>query len=303
LSAWRGAAFGLELRGDFPAPGFPAEHVRGTGGRVASIILGDPPPGLAGEELFTQPLPGGCFRVERGDAGYALTHSFYGAYGVSADGTEITCTPAELPDWLWQRFLVGQALPLAAALQGLEPLHASAAALDGKALLIMGTSGAGKSSVALHLVAGGAKFMADDVAALELGEGQVLAHSGPGVASIDPAELNRLPGVSWSRLGELDGEIRVEIEDVALEPVPVAALMVLVREGGEGEPELREPRVGLPALILGGTFNAYLDERDRLVRQLDMAAELAERVPVRELNVPSSADAAAVANLIRAEFS
>ncbi len=43
-----------------------------------------------------------------------------------------------------------------------EILHASAVAIDGKGLLIVGGSGSGKSSLALDLIALGATLIADD---------------------------------------------------------------------------------------------------------------------------------------------
>lgn len=41
-------------------------------------------------------------------------------------------------------------------------LHASAVAVDGRSLLLMGRSGAGKSTTALHLISLGATLVADD---------------------------------------------------------------------------------------------------------------------------------------------
>jgi HPr kinase/phosphorylase len=43
-----------------------------------------------------------------------------------------------------------------------ETLHASCVAVDGKGLLILGPSGSGKSSLALELIAFGARLVADD---------------------------------------------------------------------------------------------------------------------------------------------
>ena len=43
-----------------------------------------------------------------------------------------------------------------------RPLHASAVAIDGRAVLITGPSGSGKSSLALDLLALGARLVADD---------------------------------------------------------------------------------------------------------------------------------------------
>jgi hypothetical protein len=221
---------------------------------------------------------------------------------VSADGRRVECAPGDLPEWLWQRFLVGQLLPLASLLRGLEPLHASAVVVDGRALLLMGASGTGKSSVALHLVARGAAFLADDVAALELRDGAVVAHPGARLTSVDRHELERLPaatGASWARLGVHEDEVRIVVEPSAAGAVPVGGVLVLTRPTSPGELSI-EPVAGWPELLLGGTFNAYLRAPERLLRQLDVAARLAETVPLRQVTAPEGTGAGAVAEAILA---
>ena len=74
------------------------------------------------------------------------------------------------------RLLFAQVLPLAATLHGLELLHASAVAWNGRALGIVAAAGTGKTSVATHLVASGGVLLTDDVLALEEVEGAIVAH-------------------------------------------------------------------------------------------------------------------------------
>ncbi len=57
-------------------------------------------------------------------------------------------------------------------------LHASAVAIDGRGLLILGASGAGKSGLALRLMGLGARLVADDRVAL-LRAGEALLASAP----------------------------------------------------------------------------------------------------------------------------
>ena len=203
-TSWRGVAFGLHLTGDFPDPGLPDGDDEAGAGRRTRLAL-------ASEKSLPVPGPvaGEPFAMARdGDGGFLSTTLSTAVTGSRRTG-QSSCAPApSLPDWLWQRFLVGQLLPLASLLHRYEPLHASAVAIDGRVVVLMGTSGAGKSSVALHLTATGAGLMADDVTVLELRQGTVVAHPGPRLASIDAGELAGMPAkttAGWTRLGSHRG--------------------------------------------------------------------------------------------------
>jgi HPr kinase/phosphorylase len=54
-------------------------------------------------------------------------------------------------------------------------LHASTVALDGRAVVISGISGSGKSALALQLMAYGATLVSDDQTLLELRDGRLTA--------------------------------------------------------------------------------------------------------------------------------
>lgn len=59
---------------------------------------------------------------------------------------------------------------LTAAWRGMIPLHACAVELDGKAVLIAGAAGAGKSTLTADLLARGARFVADDLVVARIGD-------------------------------------------------------------------------------------------------------------------------------------
>ncbi len=309
---WRGSAFGLSLSGAFVAPGLAGETRSSSSAfatELALVARGDLGEGWAPVEvelLYEQVLPNGRFAIRRHpERGYRLEHTYYGQFWVATDGARISCAPEDLPNWLWQRFLVGQVLPLASLLQEYEVLHGSAAAIDGSAVLVMGASGAGKSSVCLHLVAGGATFLTDDVAALELRDGAVLTHPGPGLASLDEDELARLPPEqtgAWERLGVSDGEVRLMVTGAGHQALPVAAIYLLTHRPEARRLEIVATAAAWPEALLGGTFNAYLRDAGRLVRQLEVAGRLAETVPLREVTVPEGVGAGAVADAIASSF-
>jgi serine kinase of HPr protein (carbohydrate metabolism regulator) len=58
-----------------------------------------------------------------------------------------------------------------------ETLHATSVAINGKAVLIMGPSGSGKSDLALRLLDRGAVLISDDQTLVRQTEGQLLANS------------------------------------------------------------------------------------------------------------------------------
>jgi hypothetical protein len=250
--------------------------------------------------LAEHPLPRGSFRIAHGAGGYRLGHTYYGTFRVAEDGSQIACAPNDLPAWVWQRFLIAQALPLASLLRGYEPLHASAVAVDRRALLVLGTSGAGKSSVALRLTAIGGTFMADDVTALAVEAGVVTAHPGAPLVSVDVGELEHLgpPAGGWEVLGSLEGEARIALAGAETRALPVHAVYVLTRSAEVSAIEIAPPASGPAKALLGGTFNAYMESPARLARQLELSGLLAETAGVSQVRIPMDADAGATAEAI-----
>jgi hypothetical protein len=202
-------------------------------------------------------------------------------------------------DDVWQRLLIAQILPFAALLHGLEVFHASAAVLDGHALAFVGPSGAGKTSVALELCRLGADFLADDVLALEIRDGELLAHPGTQIAGLDHAEARRL-----ERAGEPRSEKVVAVNDRELllrmrggaEPAPLAALFFLDRRS-DGPPSPRFEPVGDAQPLLGATFNFVLATPERLRGLLEVCA-LAAQCRVERIVAGPDVDATQLAGAV-----
>lgn len=75
-------------------------------------------------------------------------------------------------------------------------IHATSVCLDGRALLICGDSGTGKSALALQLVALGAKLLADDRTTLDLVDNRLQARCPPAISGLIEARgvgILRLP--------------------------------------------------------------------------------------------------------------
>jgi hypothetical protein len=283
-------AFGLDLDSDVAVPG--ASRPTGERMRPARLRLATqseveslwPPEGASQRCLhhFEDGSPAVLIE-EHARVGFKLWGAGDGAHVVSKDGTEIVSAPEDPGDDRWLRFLIGQVLPLAALLQGLEIFHASAVAVDGGAVAFSGPSGSGKTSLALGLVDRGALFLADDVLALEMVDGQVVAHPGPAVAATLDGQQKRFVEVAHA-----DGSHRLR------------ALYLLEGPGPDAEPRLEPLRE--PHRLLGSTFNAIVVPPARLARLLDVCAAIGATARVASATTGSDGNLDELAETIAADL-
>jgi hypothetical protein len=169
--------------------------------------------------------------------------------------------------------LVLSVLPLCLPLLGLEPLHGSAVAWGGRAVLLLGDSGAGKSSLASRLAADRFGFLSDDACAIDR---DGLLWPGP------PLLARRTPEGAWPVVGAYDHKTVVAPPGHRAEPVHPRASFVL--SPGSGAP-LRIRALGsgerLTALLRHVRAPRLLPARRRPL-QLAIAARLAV-LPVWEV--------------------
>jgi HPr kinase/phosphorylase len=72
----------------------------------------------------------------------------------------------------------------AVAADGSTLVHASCVAIDGAGVLLRGASGSGKSDLALRLIDGGARLVADDQVALALAGARIVASAPPALRGL-----------------------------------------------------------------------------------------------------------------------
>jgi hypothetical protein len=232
------------------------------------------------------------------DVGYLVYAPHNGRHLVANDGSRIRSVLPRAAPWRWQRLVVAQVLPLAATLQGLELLHASAVEWRGRALGFVARAGTGKTSVAAHMVASGGGLLTDDVLAVERTERGVAAHPGVATISIDSAELDGMSPLERARLGRCVGRADklVLTADVVDHPPPLASLYFLERpSSGALTIERVEPD---PIRILAHSFNLYVRTPERIVNQLETAAQLAGTVGLFSVRIPIGSGARDVAAAI-----
>jgi hypothetical protein len=235
-------------------------------------------------------------------AGYLMWARDFGRILISPDGTELLCEPDPTVDD-WANILAFQALPLAATIRGLEVMHASGVVLDGRAVLVAGPPGAGKSSLAAALVRAGGQLLSDDAVALEMRDSMLIAHAGSVVIQLRSAEEQRLSADERACLGHPESTIEGKqryIRDNAPEPAPLGGLFLLQRS--PEEPAVEQLAAVDPFELIASTFNLSVRTPARLQRQLDVVSVIASDGLAHRLRVQPSVDATQLAALVQAHL-
>ncbi len=309
--AIRGRAFGIGIESTFRIPCIPEFATNGSQPTHVELLSAAELDGSwrpRGAELIIDRRLGDkrLMTIEHdADRGYRIWASRFGRHIVSNDGLNVSSALPPVTPSRWQRLLFAQVLPLAAALRGLDPFHASAVAVDGRALAFVAASGSGKTSVAGHLVAQGASFMTDDVLSLAFAGTELLAHPGPAMTSISPQEVRAMPKEQRARLGPSVGR---EIGKnhfkplVVAEPQRLAAMFFLQRHTSAARLSVEAIRNPDPRLLLSSSFITYVRRPEHLVTHLETCARIAETVPMFELQIPENTTARATADLVAQQF-
>jgi hypothetical protein len=183
-----GAAFGLRVSSDVPLPG----HWRADGAGLPGVTIeratvdavraawsGAAALGWMGR------TDGRDLRVEHGHAGdLRLELDSTVELHVSADGGRVLVADSGEAPLLLARLLLDSALFTVSLHQGWEAVHAGAVLTPAGAIAVMGSTGAGKSSLTAALVAAGCGFFTDDVLVLGRGAESIAAHPGPPVMTV-----------------------------------------------------------------------------------------------------------------------
>ena len=173
-------------------------------------------------------------------------------------------------------------------LGGSPTLHASAVSIEGRGLILLGDSGAGKSTSAADLCLRGAELIADDLVEMTLTSTESLAQ---------PTETEHwlLPDSS-AELGhpgrQGGGKVAWRSPRVARGPVPTAAFVVLAFAQDHAVPALQPLRGEATFSALNAGFVRFLvDDSDVLLRDLDTLARLVQSAPSFTLSRPRSLEA------------
>ncbi|HMO74788.1 MAG TPA: hypothetical protein PKD48_05540 [Sphingopyxis sp.] len=221
-------------------------------------------------------------------------------FSIRRDGREITVHAGEgEADSEVCNLIEGPILGRAMRLAGLPCLHATALAADGKAVALMGTSGAGKSSLAWALVQQGCRLVTDDMVGLSPGPQGLFVQPGRARLRMWPDVAERL-GVEGAIAGPLFptaaemGKIGIR-DPAAAQDKPVrlhAIYRVLPRDPMLTAPAIAEmpasERLAELAANLHGVIPPAREERQR---ELTLLARVAASVPVYSLTLPDDLQA------------
>ncbi len=228
-----------------------------------------------GKPVYVGPgwVGGRLLRVEsrREPRGYLLRIERAGDFAVSADGglirggrTEPGSSPSPGDEVV--SAVLGPCLALALALRGIWCFHASAAGTERSAVALIGDSGAGKSTLAAALAAQSADW-------LRIGD------------DVLPVRLQGHAASALPRFPQPGLEPRLQWRPPAPAAVDLAAVFVLEPGGGDVEVRPLSRRDAVLALVRQ-TVAARLFDADLQARHLEVCAELAQELPVRELRFP-----------------
>jgi hypothetical protein len=303
------ALYGATLRTNRPLPG----TLPGRSGDVIEIDFAGPVEDVAGRQEPFSRIPGATLwhlddtswllRYDHPPDPYCWTVTY------TDRGARVTVRWSA--DWLLDGIpavLQGPGVAAALHLRGVPILHAGAIAVDGAAILLMGTSGSGKSTTAAAFVRAGFPLVTDDVAALALDDGGIRVHAGyprlrvyPDAARAAGWDSDRLPRVFVTESPGDKRYIEVSAEDGSFfaGSLPVRAIYLLApRRAGRDRPTITplSARAALP-ILMGNVYSARFLDAPRRASILRACARVSA-VPVRVVQAPD--DLIALPQLVEA---
>lgn len=274
-------AFGLTIRSDVPlAELTPAEASLGR--RKLFVRTGKVPDGWQAPDI--DPF----FRFATD--GDILRWNAVGAFHLAGNDT-IVVQPTEDTDLRLVSFpLLGPVLALYLHRSGRLVLHASAVEVEGRAFVVLGDKGAGKSTMAGALVSAGHRLLSDDLVVVTRDEdGELFIEAAAGQLKLYPDSLGamKLPDHVT-----IDADLHPAVpkrqyrlaEPFQLRAAPLGAVVALVRDG-HPRFDVLSPAEALQTLIRFSYPIRFGDdglgrERGQFFAQ---CADLSTRYPVRRL--------------------
>ena len=256
--------------------------------RLLGSSQGQPPAGS--EPVQTWGIVGatGSASFFREETGYLLRFHGIADFLLSADGSDLRCHPAPDAPVDWEQIYRQQVLPLQRAQQGEAVFHGGAVCRADGAMVFLGPSGQGKSTLTAACAGSGMAFLTDDCLVLrEEAQVEVLpdeAHVRLWADSFEAISGNPLddPPSSWRKP-------RLQADDARMphrmQPARLACMITL---DGEADDIMLERLSPADAAMLwrANAFVVDLRSPHVLRTSLQRAARLAQVVPAYRLAYP-----------------
>lgn len=227
-------------------------------------------------------LPNGTLwaRLYRSDSDYLIRFPNYADFEISSDGRDVRCWPVPgVSESTVEHFYLNQALPLALSRQRKLVFHAGAIEANGGALVFMGESGRGKSTLVASFARQGFRFLTDDGLQIEdTPGGYMVAPSHPSIRLWqDSHQALVTPTAQLAPPVQHTTKARILADDTLAycdEPMPLRRVYFL-GEGTARTPTIDplNPRDALIALV-AHSFLLDLDARDLLAEHFDQLARM-----------------------------
>jgi hypothetical protein len=289
--AYHYRVYGLSLHANAAIPGLVARPDAGTAdARVwlqslpawADAGAGEPAPVRYGSDLLT-------VTASLDAAHFMFRYTDGSVFAVDGDGSRIWTTwPDAFTAEDMATYLLGPILGFVLRLRDVCCLHASAVAVGGAAVALLGPGDAGKSTTAAALAAGGHSLITEDVLPLVEGAHGWSVRPGypqvrlwpPSVAALY-GHRDALPPLTpnWDKRG-----LELTRHGLAFQeaPLPLRAIYYLGPRADVASPSI-EPMPPAEQLlaVARNSYAGYLLDRAQQSQHFAAAARLVQRVPVR----------------------
>ena len=196
-------------------------------------------------------------------------------------------------------YLLGPVMGFVLRLRGTVCLHASAVAIEDRAVALVGLPGAGKSTTAAAFACGGIPVLSDDIAALSHENGQWLVQPGYPRVNLWPDSVRALFGSedvlpritpTWDKRYLPLGE---NAHRFASSPLPLGAIYILDSRDSDLTAPVIEEVSGKEAFItlVVNTYVNYLLDQDMRRTEFDVLSRVVSGIPVRRVRAPEEPSA------------
>ena len=291
------AAYGISIRSDVPLP-----LARACDSSLAEVELKTHAAPLAPVircKIQQQFVSSSAFDV----GSLAEGSNYVGLRGVgeilvSPDGRSLACHRyAQSSAESFNVYLLTQALSFALVKSGLEPLHATAVEIGGKAAVFLADCGFGKSTLAAAFLQAGHRLLTDDLLVLRRASAALLAHPGSPRVKLFPEMARKFLGdaIAGVPMNPHTHKLIVPLKEprVSVHALPVGAIYALAPASEAARTEVHIAAMNRKqafVTLLASTFNRVILDSSRLRRQFATTQALANTLPVKVLSYPRSLD-------------